>query len=217
MPFKIPNENVISSAIRSVMKRNPHIETQAEFLRLVRKELTKLDEEYRVSGERIRRIGVDRGIVKISIEYRESDIKDLPHICPVCKNALSSLKNRSLDGETVEIKRKCTVCPYTIGKEVLVPGRYVFSRASGKEMLPHEISVKKLKKAGAKIKEAIDLINEAVADTEFQERGSDLISGLKEMADSKESTISIRNISLGIEQSCCGSAASKKNSDRKDK
>ncbi|MDR0508813.1 MAG: hypothetical protein LBG63_03180, partial [Candidatus Methanoplasma sp.] len=78
MPHKIPDEETISSAIASVMKKTPHIETQTEFLRLVRKELSKEDEEYRVSGERIRRVGVENGIVKISIEYRKSDIEDLP-------------------------------------------------------------------------------------------------------------------------------------------
>ncbi|MDR0309207.1 MAG: hypothetical protein LBH88_00395 [Candidatus Methanoplasma sp.] len=220
MPYKVPDEDIVSNAIRTVMGRNPHIETQTEFLRLVRKELSKQDSEYRVSGERIRRIGVDKGLVKISIDYRESDIKDLPHICPVCRNALSSVKNRSLDGRTVEINRKCTVCPYTIGKEVLAPGRYAFSRSSG-VLLPHEISFRKLKKAGAKIKEAMDLIGEAVGGTEFEDRGNDLISDLRAMVDSKESAASVRSISLDVKESGNNPAwasplVSVKNSDRKD-
>ncbi|MDR1690792.1 MAG: hypothetical protein LBR42_02960, partial [Candidatus Methanoplasma sp.] len=162
MPYKVPDEDVVSAAIESVIRKTPHIETQAEFLRLVRKELSKECEDYRVSGERIRRMGLDRGIIRISIEYRESDIKDLPHICPVCRNAMSPVMNRSLEGEFVEIKRKCTVCPYVIGKDVLVPGRYVFSRANDRRMSPADISVRKLKKAGARIREAADLIKEAV-------------------------------------------------------
>ena len=199
MPHKIPGEDVVSSAIISVMNRNPHIETQKEFLRLVRKELSKVDEEYRVSGERIRRIGVERGIVKITIEYRESDIADLPHICPVCKNAMSPVMNRSLEGEYVEIKRKCTVCPYTMGKKVLLPGRYVFSRSKTIGTSPQEESLRKLRKANAKIKEASELIGEAVAGTEHQEKGAELISSLKAISTSGET--SVKNISKEIQQS----------------
>lgn len=199
MQYKVPDEETVSSAIISVMNRNPHVETQNEFLRLVRKELSRSDEGYRVSGERIRRIGLERGIIKISIEYRGSDIEELPHICPVCKSAMSPVMNRSLDGEYVEIKRKCTVCPYTVGKTVLVPGRYVFSR-SNNNLSPRESSLRKLRKASAKIRESIDLITEAVSGTGLEERGSELTSDLKEMIDSRELSISIRNISLDIKQ-----------------
>jgi hypothetical protein len=200
MRFKVPNEEVVSQAIKKVMTRNNHIETQTEFLRLVGGELAEIDPEYRVSGERIRRIGLDSNLIKITIEYRESDIKDLPHICPVCRNAMSPVMNRSLEGEYVEIKRKCSVCPYTIGKTVLVPGRYVFSRAKSNDLSPQELSIRKLKKAGAKIKEAIDLIEESVKGTDLEERGSELVSDLNEMVNSPELAISIKNISLDMKQ-----------------
>jgi NDP-sugar pyrophosphorylase family protein len=212
MPFKIPDEEVVSLAIRSVMNRTSQIETQKEFLRLVRKELSKIDGEYRVSGERIRKIGIENGIVKITIEYRESDIKDLPHICPVCRNAMTSVMNRSLEGEYVEIKRKCTVCSYAVGKNVLVPGRYIFSRAKGKEVSPQESSVRKLKMAGAKVRQAIDLVSAATAGTEYQERGEELISRLKGTIDSGDS--GIKSISSDIKSDV--DSAAKKNSDRKD-
>jgi len=210
MPHKIPDEDAVSSAIRTVMTRNPHIETQKEFLRLVRKELSKADEEYRVSGERIRRIGVEKGIVKISIEYRESDLEDLPHICPVCRNAMSPVMNRSLEGEYVEIKRKCTLCPYTVGKNVLVPGRYSFSRSKDSGISPQDISVRKLRRAGAKIRESIDLIAEAVDGTEFEERGTELSSRLREMIDSAD--IGIKSISSDIKQSGTSPAARRNDS-----
>ena len=222
MPHKIPDEETISSSIKAVMNRTPHVETQTEFLRLVRKELSKTDADYRVSAERIRRIGLERGIIKISIEYRESDIADLPHTCPVCRNAMSPVMNRSLEGEYVEIKRKCTVCPYTIGKTVLIPGRYVFSRVRDGNLTPKEESLRKLRKAGAKIREAADLIEGAVSGTDLEERGSTLISELKELVSSEEFSCSIKNISLDIKQSgndpnWTEPTVSVKNSIRKDK
>jgi len=221
MPYKVPDEETVSSAIRSVMNRTSHIETQTEFLRLIRIELLKADGDYRVSGERVRRIGLEKGIVKVSIEYRDSDVEDLPHICPVCRNAMSPVMNRSLEGEYVEIKRKCTVCPYAVGKTVLVPGRYVFSRVTGGEVSSQEASLRKLRKAGAKMREAADLVKEAVDGTGLEERGAELISNLKEMIDSKESSASIKNLSLDIKQSGDPPAwteptVSIKNSNRKD-
>jgi hypothetical protein len=220
MPHKIPDEDTISDAIVSVMDRTPHIETQAEFLRLVRKELAKTDEEYRVSGERIRRIGVERGIVRISIDYRESDIGGLPNICPVCRNAMSPLMNRSLEGEYVEIKRKCTVCSYAVGKKMLMPGRYTFSRSKDNELSPQGYSLRKLMKAGAMMKEVAGIINEVVEGTELEEMGSELVSILKEAADSDGA--SIKSLSQRIKQSGSWPAEKvrsvpKKSSNRKDK
>ncbi|MDR2698624.1 MAG: hypothetical protein LBB30_02965 [Candidatus Methanoplasma sp.] len=212
MPYKVPDEDAVSDAIRSVMSRNPHVETQTEFLRLVRKELSKADLEYRVSGERIRRIGVEQGIVKISIEYRESDHDDLPHICPVCRNAMSPVMNRSLEGEYVEIKRNCTVCSYTVGKKVLVPGKYTFSRSRNAGMSPQESSLRKLRKAGAKIREAIDLIGEAVDGTELQDMGGEVISKLKDAVSSGEA--SVKTISAEIRRG--GTEPNGKTTDRKD-
>ncbi|MCL1811179.1 MAG: hypothetical protein FWG41_03040 [Methanomassiliicoccaceae archaeon] len=220
MPNRIPDEDTISNAIRSVMNKNSHIETQTEFLKLVRKELSKEDEDYRVSGERIRKIGVERGIIRISIEYRESDIEGLPHICPVCKNAMSPLMNRSLDGDSVEIKRKCTVCSYTVGRKMLVPGRYTFSRSRDGELTPQEHSFRKLRRAGALIREAAGIIEEVVDGTEFKNAGYELASILKETADSD--TYSIKSLSFGVKQSVSWPAEKsqvtrKKRTDRKDK
>ncbi|MDR3075413.1 MAG: hypothetical protein LBU30_05195 [Candidatus Methanoplasma sp.] len=221
MPYRIPDEDIISDAVSSVIGRTPHIETQAELLRLVRDELLKRDGEYRVGVERIRRIGLERGILKVSIEYRESDAGTVPHICPVCGNAMSSVMNRSLDGDPVEIGRKCVLCPYAVGRTVLVPSRYVFSGAKSEAVSRQEISVRKLRKASAKIREAIDLINGAVGGTGLGGRGDELVCRLRELADSDESPISVRNISLDVRQAGEGPdwlrpAVSVKNSDRKD-
>lgn len=202
------------------MEKVPHIETQREFSNRVRNELRKIDENYRVSDERIRRIGIDRGMVKITIEYRESDNTDLPHICPVCKNAMAPVMNRSLDGDTVEVKRKCTVCPYSIGKKVMVPGRYIFSRAVKNDVSPKETALRALRKAQAKLREASALILTATSGTSVEERGGELTSELKELSTSDELSYSIRNLSFDIDGEDAPvwtkPTVSVKNDDRKD-
>ncbi len=198
MSYKVPDEDTISNAIENVLNRANHIDTQKEFSDRVRKELILKNRDYRVSSERIRRIGVDRGLVKLTIEYRESDIKGLPHTCPVCRNAMSPIMNRSLDGDSVEVKRRCTVCPYAIGKKVMTPGRYIFSRAPNTEISPEELTIRKLNRSKAKIKEAIDIIKDALRNTEFDNRVSELITDLNEIMDSDELSYSIKNISADI-------------------
>ena len=91
-------------------------------------------------------------------------------ICPVCGSGMSSIMNNTLDGELTEIKRNCSVCPFTVGKTVLVPGRYCFVRSTA-EVNAEELRIRKLKKAASLLRQASRLIDEAVENTNFPERG----------------------------------------------
>ena len=220
MSNRIPTDDRLSEIVSTVMKRNQQIRSQSEFTKLVRKELKKDGEDYRVSAERVRRISIERGLVKISIEYRNSDSVDLPAFCPVCKNAMDPIMNRSLEGDIVEIKRKCSVCPYSIGGKIMSPGRYVFSRASG-SITDDEIRLRQLRRARAKMIEAAKLIEDALTMSGLEERGDEISKGLKELADSKERSCSIYNIIADLKQSNEGATWSRptvslKNENRKD-
>jgi len=199
MSNRIPTDDRLSEIVSAVMKRNQQIRSQSEFTRLVRKELKKDGADYRVSAERVRRVSIERGLVKLSIEYRNSDSVDLPAYCPVCKNAMDPVMNRSLEGDVVEIKRKCTVCPYTIGGKVMSPGRYVFSRASG-SITNDEIRLRQLRKARAKLIEATKLIENALTMSGLEDRGNETSEKLKELADSREMSCSIYNIVADLKQ-----------------
>ncbi|MFA6709836.1 MAG: hypothetical protein WC067_00910 [Candidatus Methanomethylophilaceae archaeon] len=132
MPYKIPDDDMLAEAIFVVMYRNQQIKSQSEMIAAVRSELNRNGGEYRVSGERIRRIAVNRKMLQLVIEYNTSNMTDLPDMCPVCKNPMSSVMNATLDGDTIEVNRKCTACPYFIGVKRHTPGRYTFIRKSRK-------------------------------------------------------------------------------------
>jgi hypothetical protein len=220
MANRIPTDDRLSEIVSAVMKRHQQIHSQSEFTKLVRKELKKDGEDYRVSAERVRRISIERGLVKVSIEYRNSDSVDLPAYCPVCKNTMDSVMNRSLDGDIVEIKRKCSVCPYTIGGKIMSPGRYVFSRASG-SITNDEIRLRQLRKARAKLIEAAELIEDALTMSGLESRGIEISEKLKELAESKEMSCSMYNIIADLKQSNDGRSwtrptVSLKNENRKD-
>jgi hypothetical protein len=129
MSYRIPDEDRLSDAIFSVVYRNQQIRSQAEFVRLVRKELEKDGLEYRVSEERARMTAIRRDLVNITIDYHESEDGTMPEACPVCRNPMTSVMNKTLDGGSMELRRRCTVCPYASGTKRMIPGRYTFTRS----------------------------------------------------------------------------------------
>lgn len=129
MAYRIPKEDRLADAIFIVMYRNQQVRSQTELAHLVRGELEKDGEDYRVSDERIRKIAISRKMVSIHIDYNETDDPDLPDSCPVCRNPMTSIMNMTIYGERSEVGRKCTVCPYQVGSRRRIPGRYVFTRS----------------------------------------------------------------------------------------
>jgi hypothetical protein len=128
MSYKIPNERRIADALLVVMHKNPQVRSQRELIALVRKQLSLIDSDYRVSGERVRRIGINKRIMRVNIEYNSTKNSKLPEICPVCRNTMIPIRNRTLDGGIIEVKRKCSVCLFTTGPNPTVPGRYYFTQ-----------------------------------------------------------------------------------------
>lgn len=128
MSYKIPNEDTVADSLLIVMHKNPQVRSQRELTNLVRKQLFFANPEYSIGSERIRRVGINRGIIGIAIEYNSSNISKIPDFCPVCRNPMIPIKNRTLDGGVIEMRRKCSVCPYSIGSDPTVPGRYYFTK-----------------------------------------------------------------------------------------
>ena len=73
MSYKIPSDDRLAEAIFVVMYRNQQVISQRNMANLVLKELEKDGETYRVSGERIRRLAVNRGMATLIIDYAEKE------------------------------------------------------------------------------------------------------------------------------------------------
>ena len=128
MPYSIPSDERLSEAIFIVMYRNQQVRSQSEMTGLVLKEINKDGSDYRVSGERIRRLAVNRGLTHVSIDYNDAEDKDLPETCPVCRNPLVGINNTTLDGRETQVLRKCLVCTYSVGTKMRMPGKYTFTK-----------------------------------------------------------------------------------------
>lgn len=198
MSYRIPDEEVLSQAIRTALGRTPSIGSQRELAERVNRELAKTDPLYRVSGERVRRVGIERNLIGVSIDYCRS-AGDPPTACPVCGNVMHPVKRMTLEGQLVEASRSCTVCPYTIGRQKLMPARYGFSAAEGGETSDTERRIRILRRAQLKAGEAADLVERAMRMTDLQSRGQRTVEALKRLSDADEDAGSIVNLIRDLE------------------
>lgn len=126
--YKVPSDEEIVDAIDAVMLRNHIVRSQIELLSLVKEELKARDPDFAVTGERVRKVSMEKAGLTIEIQSREKDTgrgKAMSK-CPVCGSPIKAMKNVTIYGGTVTLGFKCTKCPYWTGSKRRVPTRYVF-------------------------------------------------------------------------------------------
>jgi len=138
MAIRIPTAEVLAVAISAALRDNNTVGSQRRLAELVREELHRLDPEYGVTKERVRRIAITSGLVKVNVETRDTGKRKRTTICPVCGSKMGRVRNRTITGGTVTLGRKCTVCPFRMGTTRRVPTRYIFTNAH-----PRRYKVKK--------------------------------------------------------------------------
>jgi hypothetical protein len=121
--YKIPKDEEIAGAIRSVLAKHKEVKSQSLFHRFVLKELKLKSPYYRVSSDRVKRVAAQVG-VKIFIEKRRSQKE--ARSCFVCGGELKTLKVKNLLGEEVSAGKKCRVCGFKMDRGHLAPRRYIF-------------------------------------------------------------------------------------------
>jgi hypothetical protein len=128
--YKIPKDGDIVLAIRNVMVKFSVVRSQHELKRLVDQELSRGDEQFRVSGSRVRRLALLSGVTKVEVHTRGDGpkTKKVGTNCPVCGAALKKSKNKTVEGKTVTLGYFCPNCSYSTGKDKRYPSRYIFSR-----------------------------------------------------------------------------------------
>jgi len=128
MTYRIPSDDDVAKAIEDCMSAHPRIKTQQELQTYVSSELRSVDRRFRIGADRIRRIGIGRGIIDIEIRYARSNrIKQLDS-CPVCRDPLKPIRNMTLDGDVIELRRVCRACGYSAAGEADRPFRYTITK-----------------------------------------------------------------------------------------
>ncbi len=216
-PYKRPSNEMLEKAMNEVILRNINISSQNEFAQLVMKELNRGGEKYRVSGERIRVLAATRGLVIINVGYKRARTSSLPENCPVCKHEMKPILNSTLDGGTVELKRRCPFCNYTAEIGGNVPGRYMFIR---KTPVTTEERIRRLEEAAEYLKVASELIEGSIDGHTIHIHAREAVFRINKIIESEDSS-SINNLILTVkadEGAPCWTRpfASVKNTNRKD-
>lgn len=88
--------------------------------------LRKRKIEYDGDVDRWRRTG--RGTDRKGREYKKGEFASVGQPCPVCRNLLERMENKTLFGGKAMIGFKCRVCKYITGRRWREPAKYTFSR-----------------------------------------------------------------------------------------
>ncbi len=128
MPYKIPNDEDVLTAIQRVVLRFATINSQRHLKALVQHELNGIDPLYLVSAPRVRSLALRSKFIRCEIKYRTwPNYKTKLKRCPICDSTVQKIRNKTLSGKIITIGYKCNNCPYHTDLPIKIPARYIFS------------------------------------------------------------------------------------------
>ena len=221
MAYRIPDDELLTDAIVNVLLRNRTVVSQREICQLVAEQLNRNAEvPYRVSGNRIRRLSLEKGLVSLDIEYRESE-SEMPEVCPVCGRTLTPINNSTLEGGTAVIAMKCGHCGYSASARSSIPSKYTFNMKAKKVSEIHSVRMDRLYRAKEHLGVACDIIESLIDGHVLAHDAKATVQKLREICDGKDDPGSIGNMIRAMETdegepTWCRPLASVKYSARKD-
>ncbi|MCL2606952.1 MAG: hypothetical protein FWD92_00090 [Methanomassiliicoccaceae archaeon] len=190
--YRKPDDDRLDEAIRAVIKRERHVRSQTAMAELVLNELKRDREDYRISGERIRKVAIERGILEIGIEYNMHDGRSHADVCPVCGYPTDAVSNTTLDGRDADIGYECTKCPYQTGLRKRMPGRYTFSEGRPPDAVKDRISL--VRDVTKLMKKAAALVERATEGTEYRKRGMRCRDDIRRIISSNDNDNNLRDL-----------------------
>ncbi|MBO4568730.1 MAG: hypothetical protein J5674_01925 [Candidatus Methanomethylophilaceae archaeon] len=128
MASKTPREWELEKAIRESLEETERFDSLGALERDVEKRLEAMGASG-TTPERIRRVGVARGLLKLDITYsRRASMRERTK-CPVCGKKLQAVYNRTIDGDgVIAMGFNCSRCGYNAKSAFMTPSRYVVRR-----------------------------------------------------------------------------------------
>ncbi|NPA75917.1 MAG: hypothetical protein GXO25_07565 [Euryarchaeota archaeon] len=125
--YSIPDETLVRELILRVLHEKYVVSSQAALTREVLKHLKRLNEEFSISGKRLRKIALKMEEVSVEIRCKTST-EEVFHMetCPVCGEKMERIVNLTLEGKKIVVGFRCSFCPYWTGRKLRVPTRYIF-------------------------------------------------------------------------------------------
>lgn len=196
MAYRIPSDDEVAKAIDNCLVRTPRMHSQRELTEAVSAELAFTDPLYRVGGDRVRRIGIERGIINLEISYA-SNARGVGDACPVCDDILIPVRNRTLDGGMIEMSRGCRRCGYTAKGSETKPARYDITRKSSVDA---DTRVNMLKEAQILLLRAADLMDGALRMSGIESRSGKDSRTVRRIAADPSYGGSLRNLALDLQR-----------------
>ena len=126
MSYHIPSDERIVRAILQVFHKYRSVTSQYRLKTLVERELRTKEQDFGVSGSRLRLLIITHDLATVEIHSREGDPRRVLTRCPVCNHTLNRVKNQTIWGGEVTLEFQCGRCGYWTGKKKRIPTLYVF-------------------------------------------------------------------------------------------
>ncbi len=200
MAYRIPDDELLVDAIVNVLLKNKTVESQREICQLVIEQLNRNAEvPYRVSGNRIRRLSLERGLVFLDIDYRETSGGEMPETCPVCGRGLEPVTNSTLEGSTAVVMMKCQSCGYKASARSSIPSKYTFNMKARRVSEIHSIRMDRLYRAKEHLGIACDIIESLIDGHVLAHDAKNTVQKLRDIRDGRDDPGSLYNMIRAME------------------
>ena len=120
----------LEKAISDCLDDNDRYESLSALHAAVEKKLVERGLSKGTTPERIRRIGIQKGLFVFDIRYSRTGKLRTYETCPVCDGKLSVTYNRTIDDSSVIVMgARCPRCGYSATSGFMRPSRYVVRAA----------------------------------------------------------------------------------------
>ncbi len=138
MTYRLPTPEEVNTAIKAVLSQQGLVGSQAAFHRMVTGCLKEDHPDCRLGPQRMRRLAVHSGLVRLEIHTRTNRRPGPMKECPVCGSDFDKVRNMTLEGDEVTLGHQCPVCHFATGKDEREPARYIFHAKLGQAPSPSE-------------------------------------------------------------------------------
>jgi hypothetical protein len=126
--YALPEDGPILEAALEALKQRRTVRSETALLRAVRERLRKADAKFTVGRRRLRLVCLRSGRIEVTAFTRYSNERRAISKCPVCRGAISPIRNRTVYDGSVTLGYRCQVCGYWTGIRRRIPVLYVYGR-----------------------------------------------------------------------------------------
>lgn len=115
------DDNTLRKIILNIVEKRIKLNSLSKLKELVNAELKKINKDYKVSLERIKKFLSKESKIEIIVETKKSREIDF---CPICSSRIIPIKSINLNREEIVVGYKCEKCNFKTFSKNFLPRRY---------------------------------------------------------------------------------------------